>query len=67
MVIITLGNRCELVISQKNHLLLNQRHPDGFMVSTIDLGLATEQRIEQIQDSLGRLYIHAVPEEKAVA
>lgn len=67
MVTITLGNRCELTIDKQGQLLLNQRHPDGFMVATIDLGQATELRIESIQDCLGRLYVHAVPEAKAAA
>jgi hypothetical protein len=64
MVVITLGNQCEFVITRSNHLLLRQRHQDGFMIESIDLGAATKERIEEIQDYLAQLKT-VVPEEKA--
>ena len=67
MIIATLNNRCELTISKLGRLLLTQRHPQGFMISTIDLGPATLATMAGVENSLNRLHIHAIPEEKAVA
>jgi len=57
MIYIGLGNDCDLGI-ENDRLVIVQR--DGpRVVSKIDMGIATERRIKNIQDYLGRLSIHA--------
>jgi hypothetical protein len=66
VIYITLGNNASFGIDEKDHLVVTQDLPGSVPQVVVDLGLATQRRIEQLQDYLGQLYIHAI-EENVVA
>lgn len=67
MVCISLGNKTDLCIDNDDRLCIQTHDGCGRVLTKIDLGLATELRIEAIQDYLGRLYAHAVPQPQPMA
>jgi hypothetical protein len=60
---ITIGNKAEFTITRSNRLFVVQRDDKGKILTSVDLGLATNLRIENLQDYLGRLYCHAVEDD----
>jgi len=59
---ITVGNKAEFTITHSNHLFAIQLDDTGKVIAAVDLGLATNTRIENLQDYLGRLYVNSVEE-----
>jgi hypothetical protein len=61
-ILITLGGMVELWINGNDHLIVVQKDEAGNIDKAIDLGLATRKRLDNLQDYLERLKVHAVAE-----
>lgn len=61
-VFISLGNDADIGITDEGQLILQKTYR-GTPIQTFGLGRATEDRINQLQEYLGRLKCHAVSKE----
>ena len=59
MVYITLGDGAELGVDGER-LVAIQRNERGLIIALVDLGKATEKRLDQVKEYLDRLAVHAV-------